>query len=873
MKSKKTLAVWLAIMVLGFAVTSVSGTAILHPGYITGTIDVTGLMGEEYLAGGTVDAYSLTGDFDGHDYDVPGGSYFVTVEGDYEYKVFSKAHIRAGYPSYWYWSTVSIGRQDTYVAVGETVDNFNFTLVPGRIAPIVTVTNAEIQRMVFRVTTDFELPESEFNAAFHDIRAKTGFILNGDESTFPMRPWVSNDANNNGDYTDSGDTYVRVGGDVWIKGTMYPLTPQYIDVIVSETTVVEWSLDFSSSLHGHVVFEASPPTSYYLVAIATIDGNRIRVTHNVNPASQGHDFNLLPGTWKVGGWVYFSHGSDGYNILAIHGKSVTLAIDERKEINWNYNPGYVSGSVNLYGAHGNLVGTRIYGWPPPAGQAMASSPGSDYRLILYEGTWHIGYPYQNLYFTYDDPEIRSDMFLINYGAPQISVEPGTEVSGVDFSYGTATITVNYRVELLGDLEGQLRSPYLVAKSDEGIGADRIVSSVQGWGSDELTTFGKCTITVFPGTHIIGAYAYVEGSYTKFGEFTVTVEAGDVITQDVEAPTVDVTQPGGSEHICGSTVVVAGTATDVSGVGSITVNGTVADVESTGNPDDPNEVSFSTTVEGLVVNKWNIITIVVTDTLGNSITVDRRVYRDPCNLPPEIISISGPLEPVELETAYEMTGTFTDPDIDDIHSAIWDWGDGTTSVGTVDQTERTVTGSHVYGTSGVYTVTLTVTDSFDESDTMTWSQFCVIYDPSAGFVTGGGWIDSPPGADPSDPSLSGKASFGFVSKYKKGAEVPTGTTEFQFKAGDLNFHSDAYDWLLIAGPKAIFKGTGTINGIGSYKFMVTAWDGDLIGDPDRFRIKIWTEDVETGEEFIIYDNGDGGTELGGGSIKIHKGEPP
>ena len=57
---------------------------------------------------------------------------------------------------------------------------------------------------------------------------------------------------------------------------------------------------------------------------------------------------------------------------------------------------------------------------------------------------------------------------------------------------------------------------------------------------------------------------------------------------------------------------------------------------------------------------------------------------------------------------------------------------------------------------------------------------VAYDPSAGFVTGGGTIASPPGAYSADPALTGKAAFGFVSKYKKGATVPSGENEFHFE---------------------------------------------------------------------------------------------
>ena len=70
-------------------------------------------------------------------------------------------------------------------------------------------------------------------------------------------------------------------------------------------------------------------------------------------------------------------------------------------------------------------------------------------------------------------------------------------------------------------------------------------------------------------------------------------------------------------------------------------------------------------------------------------------------------------------------------------------------------------------------------------------------------------------------------------------IPTGTTEFQFKVADFNFHSDSYEWLVVAGASAKFKGVGTINGQGEYKFMLTAVDADVNAndafDVDRFRI--------------------------------------
>jgi hypothetical protein len=130
---------------------------------------------------------------------------------------------------------------------------------------------------------------------------------------------------------------------------------------------------------------------------------------------------------------------------------------------------------------------------------------------------------------------------------------------------------------------------------------------------------------------------------------------------------------------------------------------------------------------------------------------------------------------------------------------------------------------------------------------------VDYDPwvTGGFVTGGGWLNSPLGAYKPDITLTGKATFAFVAKYSKHTCMEAeGNTQFMFKTADLNFHSSSYDWLGVnqAGSNAQFKGTGTINGQGEYKFMIWATDNE----PDTFRIKIWEETA--GIETVIYDNG-------------------
>jgi hypothetical protein len=102
----------------------------------------------------------------------------------------------------------------------------------------------------------------------------------------------------------------------------------------------------------------------------------------------------------------------------------------------------------------------------------------------------------------------------------------------------------------------------------------------------------------------------------------------------------------------------------------------------------------------------------------------------------------------------------------------------------------------------------------------------------------------------------------VAKYQKGKSVPDGNTEFQINAGDLNFHSTSYQWLVVNQnyTNAQFKGYGTINGMGNYGFMLWATDTS----PDTFRIRIW--DAVT--EAVVYDNGEFHP-ISGGNIVVHK----
>jgi len=246
--------------------------------------------------------------------------------------------------------------------------------------------------------------------------------------------------------------------------------------------------------------------------------------------------------------------------------------------------------------------------------------------------------------------------------------------------------------------------------------------------------------------------------------------------------------------------------------------------------------------------------------------------------PPVVTITAPASGAifAVGTTVNFAGSFTD-NAGDTHTAVWNF-DSISVPGTVNETTGAVTAGYTFTTAGVYSVSLTVTDNSGASGTANtvgeFDAMVVIYDPSAGFVTGGGWITSPAGAYAADPTLTGRANFGFVSKYNKGATVPTGETEFQFSAASMDFHSTAFQWLVISGARAQYKGSGTIAGsTDAYDFILTAIDGQVNGGGgvDKVRMKIWNDATNA----VVFDNQAGAsdsdaptTALGGGSIVIH-----
>ncbi len=102
----------------------------------------------------------------------------------------------------------------------------------------------------------------------------------------------------------------------------------------------------------------------------------------------------------------------------------------------------------------------------------------------------------------------------------------------------------------------------------------------------------------------------------------------------------------------------------------------------------------------------IVTLVVTDNTGlsSSDTLTATIN----NVAPTVDAGTNQ-NAFEGDTISLDPATFSDPGTADTHTATINWGDGTVEAGTVNQGAGTVSGSHVYGDNGSYTVTVIVND--------------------------------------------------------------------------------------------------------------------------------------------------------------------
>ena len=128
---------------------------------------------------------------------------------------------------------------------------------------------------------------------------------------------------------------------------------------------------------------------------------------------------------------------------------------------------------------------------------------------------------------------------------------------------------------------------------------------------------------------------------------------------------------------------------------------------------------------------------------------------------------------------------------------------------------------------------------------------VVFDPDAGFTTGGGWIID--GGE--------KANFGFNVKYSKNSNQVKGQAVFHFRSNGerIRVKSNAMDWLVINGKTAIFSGKASVL-TGNHRFEITVVDNGEPGRDDLFGLRLWSPDGSIFHDLPL-------TPLGGGNLIV------
>lgn len=262
-----------------------------------------------------------------------------------------------------------------------------------------------------------------------------------------------------------------------------------------------------------------------------------------------------------------------------------------------------------------------------------------------------------------------------------------------------------------------------------------------------------------------------------------------------------------------------------------------------------------------------VTVTISDAQGMPVASVSQV--SVVNVAPTVGSVTVNNSTVVVNTVITASAAFTDLGSADTHTAVWDWGDGAVTTGTVTETNGSgsVSGSHSYTVSGAYTVKLTVTDEYGASGTATY-QYITVYAPtSSSYLLGGGLLNLAPGT----LSPSGKLAFGIAVGYSHGSQTPSGATVIVSTDLKFNFVVTAYQWLVVSGNTAFLQATGKVNGSGNYTLLLTALQSPQSGGTNMIRLQINNSSTNT----VFYDSQPGSpiyaaptTPVANGFITVH-----
>jgi PKD repeat protein len=441
------------------------------------------------------------------------------------------------------------------------------------------------------------------------------------------------------------------------------------------------------------------------------------------------------------------------------------------------------------------------------------------------------------------------------------------ILGPAVGFGVASNVMS--TEFGSPLSGELASgdAFTLFGADLSIFGDKVPVSLVL--STNVRTYSFSSIDVpsatsghrFFGVALSGAGEYLTGFRFSIAGSESTLLLDDVAVGHVATRNADPEATAGGPYVGleGSAIALSLAGTDADG-DALTFSWNLGDGTTGSGPTPPSTHVYAD-------NGSYDIRLIATDGRGGVDTA--RTTATISNVAPVLEPFAVPTAPMPLTpggVTLPISTTFSDPGTLDTHSSTLDCGAGPTIQSNAPN--GTAAGTCTFTSPGVYTVRLTVIDKDGGSDARLASGQVVVYDATARWVTGGGWITSPAGANTAAPSTTSKLTFAFVARYLS-STTPTGNAEFKLNVGKVDFRSTSLDWLILSGNTARLQGRGTFNGNSDYAFILVASDG---APSNAIRIRIWNR--VTGS--VVYDNQPGAaletdiaTPLSGGSIQLHE----
>lgn len=611
---------------------------VLNPGYISGTISVTGE---------TIDSSSITasGSAGNATTGTSSASYTLTVHvppgESATYLVIANSYLSGGASLYFPSQTVTVNEGQTTTA--------NFTLVPGYIQATINVTSGSLG--------GFYLSAYDGN----NDQGSSSRSFSGSTGSLPVFPSSSVTVYGSAYFTDGGNVSldsqtvsVGAGETVGVSWTISPPPPP-----VAEQGTISGNFELNGATADQHTVNVSGPSSGFQV----LSGNGPYSLTNLNVGNYGVYANSSFNNYTS--YLQYPDASFSPNRYMIVSGGATTNVDISADAAFLNGTLTLTGtkslsqtgssSLNAYGIYQtdnnwNQINPAYGGWAStsPNGQTGA------YSMVVTPGSWNFG----SLALGFYDADPFLNEYLDFYDQ-QNTDNPVTLAAGdmvtKNLTYGTGSVTVNFLV--LGG--GTLSYPNLSGSCYKYDQNNQLLQSYyfNSNGNQSNVNPGSVTFVGMAGTCTIVAYATVGGSYTQFGQLTVDVVPGASQVIDIGGPALTVTFPEPEYVTSNASITVTGTTTDDVAVASVTVNGSPA----TTNPSTPApSVSFEAII-GLNYGP-NQIQTVAADTSGKTASDTRTVYRDEgpptLNWTPADGSVTSNLNATVTGTANDDAGIAT-----------------------------------------------------------------------------------------------------------------------------------------------------------------------------------------------------------------------